>query len=248
MLLAKLRFVAVRTDAVEATPLPAERGFLDAFRVRVPAVVGCRRRLGSTYPDGTYPGITGMVLPNGAWYAFNAPDQRRSSLLRGWSGHRLEVRAPAWRRRWWRPGDPGGGPGHPREPWPADAFASVAQPVPVAVDAAATILGPSAVPYRQYQVEFEATAGQWVHAEVRRPRDTFDPPVLLGLDGHQFRGADYWRIPVTGRYRLMVPSEPTTQSTQVRIRTIRQVAPSAGRRDAPGRSPRPSRASGCSRR
>ncbi len=51
VLLEKVRYVAVRSNAVEGTSLPAERGFVDAFRVRVPADGRLQAKvLGSTSP------------------------------------------------------------------------------------------------------------------------------------------------------------------------------------------------------
>ena len=102
------------------------------------------------------------------------------------------------------------------------AYASVAQAVPMTVDAPATLLPTSPVPYREYQLEVDATAGQWLHAEVVGPTGRpGEAPILLGPDGRQFQSSTYWKIPSTGRYRLMVATARTDEVTQVRFRTIR---------------------------
>ena len=65
---------------------------------------------------------------------------------------------------------------------------SVAKKVAVAIDAPATTLPPSEVPYRDYELDFEGQAGSWVHLELAVPPDAWSGwPSLLGPDGHQFR-------------------------------------------------------------
>jgi hypothetical protein len=112
---------------------------------------------------------------------------------------------------------------------PLEMFASVAQPVAATVDGVAVQLAPSEVPFREYQVEFDGVAGAWVHAEVIGPAgDLFQGPRLLGPQGRIFVRSDYWHIPTTGRYRLMVPTAPMTLDDGVLYRLSSHAATATG--------------------
>lgn len=218
VLLEKARYVAVRSNAVEGAVLPSERGFVDAFRVRVPDTG--RLQVKAVHRPGFGRDVVATVQRDGDWYTFGLggtlffedgrPIAGPFGLVRAAGGSGALVA---------RAGDKITFFAHGRQ----RAFVSVAQPVPIVVDAPATPINPSAVPYREYQLEFDGVAGDWVQAEVVGPlaTDADYRPMLVGPGGHIYQNWRYGRLPATGRYRLMVPSVPTTESTQVRIRSIR---------------------------
>jgi hypothetical protein len=212
--LEKLRVTEVVTDGA-GVRLDSDRGFIDAVRVRVPAH-GRLQVTTPVYSNHSWGHIDSLVLPDGSHHSVNGwtlwledahpiatefgrlHDGARGGPLVAHAGQSVTLLAS----------------GRPK------VFASIAQPVSVTVDGPPTALPPGDVPYRQYQVEFDAVAGTWLHNEVtgvvRRPQKTW---TLLSPHGKRLR-TNWWQVPKTGHYRLMLPM-PSSGTGQVRIRTIR---------------------------
>lgn len=212
--LEKLRVHHLRTNAPHGKRFGGQRGYLDAVGFVVPDAGALR--LGGDFFLGA--GWEGMVLPDGHWYPLRGEgvlyveDGRRihdgvevlrgrgigGTLLTAHAGTRFVLVAH---------GD-------------QTVYQTMADTYETTVDAPALSLSPGSVPHQDHDVEFNALAGTWLHAEVLRPRDDLDTtPHLIGPDGRLLGVGPAFQVPLTGRYRLVVP--PTAQ---VRIRTI-QVLP-----------------------
>jgi hypothetical protein len=93
------------------------------------------------------------------------------------------------------------------------------------------------VPFREVQVEFDGSAGEWVHLErVGAPTTPFADPVLVDPTGHQLLNPTlvyhpYWQLPLSGHYRVMLATGEAPFSGTVRVRRMRllpQVMPTDG--------------------
>ena len=108
-----------------------------------------------------------------------------------------------------------------------DAQATSAIVVPAVLDGAAVTVTNGGVPFRETQAEFDGVAGQWVHLErVGVPATYGFDPGLVDPQGRQLLNPTsvyhpYWQLPVTGRYRVQVPTSPSSFSGTLRVRTVR---------------------------
>ena len=108
----------------------------------------------------------------------------------------------------------------------------------VSIDGPAITLKAGDQPRRERSLEFDGVAGQYVHLESVGSLALTDGSVL-GPDGSylpvpdvtSYLGGDaFWHLPATGRYRLLVTVDdseqdfPADATTQVRLRTIRQLS------------------------
>jgi hypothetical protein len=196
---------------------------VNAVRVTVPATGRLRLTLSNAAAPGAE--FVGLVLPGGRWYPLknarnyygtlyfedHRPIANAFGRLRGaggdgalvsHAGDRVTVIAGGAAMTVWK---------------------SVAQTASTTVDAAAVSLPPAAVPYSDYHVQFDAVAGTWLHGEVLGAggRPEFDAQ-LIGPHGRLFDNALWWRVPTTGQYTMVVPTDSTAQ---VRIRKIRVLDP-----------------------
>jgi hypothetical protein len=217
--LEKLRLAQVGMNG-PGTQLSAERGYVDAVRVTVPAA----GRVQVAGGDGKGGGFAGMLLPNGDWYRLGGFVHTGTYYFE----HDRAI-ASTWRRLSGAGGD-GALVTHAGDrvvlipTGPVTAWKSVSLEVPVVVDGPTTALTAGAVPYRELLVEFYAPAGTWVHAELVAPNNWLHSPVFLfGPNGYRFSNGDYWRIPRTGTYRMSVQTDASGKIGEVRMRTIRQV-------------------------
>jgi hypothetical protein len=201
-------------------------GYLEALALRVPASgrvqVSTYNRLGGRWPD--------LVLPDGRRFQHANPHGTASDVA-------LEAGLPPL----WQDGHLTGLADDPLAAGDRVLFiahgsmnvvASTALEHDVAIDGPATRVDNDDRPYRETQLSFDGTAGQWVYLEV-------DGQLLGGLDGSRYHllinpagrvllralspGYPYWQLPETGRYRLMVETSLLPVNAQVRVRTVRQI-------------------------
>lgn len=108
-----------------------------------------------------------------------------------------------------------------------DVQATSAIVVPAVLDGPAVTVSNGGVPFRETQAEFDGLAGQWVYLErVGVPARHWFDPGLLDPQGHQLlnpTGAyhPYWQLPVTGRYRVQVPTSDSSFSGTLRVRSMK---------------------------
>jgi hypothetical protein len=192
---------------------------VDAVRVEVPE--SGRLKLFGTDPRPGYgPAFAGMVLPDGTWHptSYNTYYFENGRKVSNFTGPLTGPLAGA------------GGNGSPKTmggdkvivvvDLPLTVWQSTAIPVSTTVDGPTLTLPASKVPYREYQVEFDAPAGLWLHPEVIWP--VTGVPGFGGALGSKGSGS-YWHITSAGHVRLNLFTFGTTELTQLRIRTIRQL-------------------------
>jgi hypothetical protein len=109
---------------------------------------------------------------------------------------------------------------------------STSQQRDVTVDGPAVTATNVGRPYQETELAFDGVAGQWVHLEQEGTlvgrSDRYRYPSLVGPDGHVLVAAwnathPFWRLPVTGRYRMLVETGAAPVSAQVRVRSIRVI-------------------------
>jgi hypothetical protein len=107
---------------------------------------------------------------------------------------------------------------------PMRVLATSAVDVRTKVDCPAVKISNQGIPYRETQLGFDGTAGDWVNLErVGVPKEADLSPVLVGPSGYQFLRVSnpYWHLPVTGHYRLMVPTGAEPFAGKIRVRRMR---------------------------